>query len=303
MAFSRPATDGVAETTIGVATPLTADLRRVSWGAILTGVVVALAVQVLLAMLGAAIGLATIEPVQAGDNPSAASMGISAAIWWALSGIVASLAGGWVAARLAGVPSHEAGMLHGLATWAVATLVVLYLLSSTATAIVGGAFNVVGRTLSGAGGAAGSAVSTAAQQLGNPLEALQDEIRSAAGPTDPQAAGRELAVAMGRVLTGEGDAVNQARQSAVDIMVHQGVPQDEAQRRVQKWEQQYRETRDQAAQQARAAADVAADGVSTAAFYGFVALLLGALAGAFGGRAGTPGFAGVVSETRRTRVG
>jgi hypothetical protein len=303
MAVSRPATDSVAETTaVGVAAPLTANLRRVSWGAIIAGVVVALAIQVLLAMLGAGVGLATIEPAQQGDNPSATSMGIGAAIWWALSGIVAAFAGGWVAARLAGVPSREAGMLHGVATWAAATLVVLYLLSSTASSIVGGAFNVVGQTLSGVGGAAGGAVSAAAGQIGNPLEAIQDEIRSAANPDDPEAAGRQLATAMGRVLTGEGDAVNQARQDAIDVMVRQGVPQEDAQRQVQEWEQRYQETRDQAAQQARAAADAAADGASTAAFYGFIALLLGALAGAFGGRAGTPPLEVAVAETRRTRV-
>jgi hypothetical protein len=297
MTLSRPATSGVAETTtVGGAVPLTANLRRVSWGAIIAGVVVALAIQVLLAMLGAGIGLAAIEPAQQGDNPSATSMGIGAAIWWALSGIVAAFAGGWVAARLAGVPSREAGMLHGIATWAAATLVVLYLLSSTASSIVGGAFNIVGRTLSGVGSAAGEAVSAAAGQIGNPLEAIQDEIRSAANPDDPEAAGRQLAAAMGRVLTGEGDAVNQARQDAVNVMVRQGVPQEEAQRRVQEWEQRYQETRNQAAQQARAAAD----GASTAALYGFIALLLGSLAGAFGGRAGTPPLA--VAETRRTHV-
>ena len=42
---------------LGVGLPLTSELRRVSWGAILAGVVVALAVQILLAMLGTGIGL------------------------------------------------------------------------------------------------------------------------------------------------------------------------------------------------------------------------------------------------------
>jgi hypothetical protein len=292
----------VVDRTVGVAAPLTAELRRVSWGAIFTGVVVALAIQVLLAMLGAGIGLAAVEPTQPGDNPAASTMGIGAAIWWALSGIIASLAGGWVAARLAGVPNREAGMLHGLAVWAVATLVVLYLLSSAATSVVGGAFNVVGRTVSGMGSAASDAVSTAAQQIGNPLQAIQDEIQVAGGdPNDPAVAGRQLAAAIGRIVTGEGDAVEQARRSAVDILVRQGVPQQEAQQRVQGWEQQYRETTDQAAQQARAAADAAADGASTAALYGFIALLLGALAGAYGGRAGTPALMAAVSESRTTR--
>jgi hypothetical protein len=291
MAFSRTASgDAGGDIVHGAGAPIAAVApRRVSWGAILTGVVVALAIQTLLAMLGVGIGLSSIEPTQVGDNPSASGLGIGAAIWWALSGILASLAGGWVAARLAGVPSRQIGLLHGLAVWAVATLVVLYLLSSTATAILGGAFNVVGSTLSGVGGAAGNAASSVAQGLGNPLEALQDEIRGAAGPdTDPEAAGRQLAAAMGRVLTSEGDAATQARQSAVDVLTRQGVPADEAQRRVEGWEQRYRETRDQAAAQARAAADVAADGAATTAFYGFIALLLGAIAGAFGGRAGAP---------------
>src|SRR5918995_2038608 len=303
MTVSRPATGGVAETaTVGGAVPLTVNLRRVSWGAIIAGVVVALAIQLLLAMLGAGVGLATIEPAQQGDNPSTTSMGIGAAIWWALSGIVAAFAGGWVAAHLSGVPSREAGMLHGVATWAAATLVVLYLLSSTASSIVGGAFNVVGQTLSGVGSAAGGAVSAAAGQIGNPLEAIQDEIRSAANPDDPEAAGRQLATAMGRVLTGEGDAVNQAPEEANRGLGRAGVAQEEAQRRVQEWEQRYQQTRDQAAQQARAAADAAADGASTAALYGFIALLLGALAGAFGGRAGTPPLEVAVAETRRTHV-
>ena len=302
MGPSRTATDRVTDTMVGVAAPLTADLRRVSWGAILTGVVVALAVQVLLAMLGAGIGLATIEPTQQGDNPSATGMGIGAAIWWALSGIIAAFLGGWVASRLAGQPSREAGMLHGLAAWAVATLVVLYLVSSAAGSLIGGAFNVAGRTLSGVGSAAGGAVSAAAQQVGNPLEMIQDEIRSAANPNDPEAAGRQLAAEMGRVLTGEGDAVDQARQAAVDILVRQGMAQEEAQQRVQGWEQRYRETREQVEQQARTAADAAADGASAAAFYGFIALLLGAIAGALGGRTGTPPLEAVVAETGRVRA-
>ena len=36
-------------------------------------------------------------------------MGIGAAAWWALSGIIAALIGGWVAARLAGNPSRRGG--------------------------------------------------------------------------------------------------------------------------------------------------------------------------------------------------
>lgn len=297
MAQSTLGNDAYIERT-GVAGPLTASLRRVSWGAILVGVVVSLAIQVLLAMLGAGIGTAVIEPVQAGENPAASTLGISAAIWWAASGIVAAFIGGWVASRLAGIPSREAGVLHGLGTWAATTLLVLYLLGSTATAILGGAFNLVGQTVSGLGNVAGNAAS-AVGQVANPLQAIQDEVQAATNPDDPQAIGRQIATAVGRMLTSEGDAATEARQTAIDLMVRQGVPQPEAEQRIAQWEQSYRQTVDQAQQQARTAADATADGAATAALYGFIALLLGAIAGIIGGRAGTPRLEAVVAETTR----
>jgi hypothetical protein len=53
-------------------------INRVAWGAIFAGVVVALVVQVLLTMLGAGIGMATLDPGSA-DNPAASTFSISAA--------------------------------------------------------------------------------------------------------------------------------------------------------------------------------------------------------------------------------
>ena len=147
MAHSSLANEALVERT-AVATPVTASLRRVSWGAILVGVVVSLATQVLLTMLGAGIGTAVIEPVQQGANPDVSTLGIGAAAWWAVSGIIAAFFGGWVASRLAGMPSREAGLLHGLGTWAATTLLVLYLIGSTASSGVGGAGNKGGPTAS-----------------------------------------------------------------------------------------------------------------------------------------------------------
>src|SRR5829696_2599389 len=76
-------------------------LNRISWGAVLAGVVVALVTQLILNMIGVGIGAATIDP-GTGDNPSATTFSLGAAVWWALSGIVAALAGGFAAGRLAG---------------------------------------------------------------------------------------------------------------------------------------------------------------------------------------------------------
>src|ERR671916_2118818 len=73
-------------------------LNRISWGAVLAGVVVALVTQLILNLLGIGIGAATIDPMAgAGENPSASTFSIGAGIWFAVAGILASLAGGYAA--------------------------------------------------------------------------------------------------------------------------------------------------------------------------------------------------------------
>ena len=92
-------------------------LTRISWGAVFAGVVVALATQLLLNLLGMAVGAATLSP-STGDSPSATSFSIGAGIWFALSSILAALAGGYTAGKLAGVQNEATGSWHGLTTWA-----------------------------------------------------------------------------------------------------------------------------------------------------------------------------------------
>ena len=105
-------------------------LNKISWGAVFAGVVVALVTQFILNMLGIGLGAASLEPTAgAGANPAASTFSIGAGIWFALSGILASLAGGYAAGRLAGKPKESTGGWHGLTAWALTTLVVLYLLT------------------------------------------------------------------------------------------------------------------------------------------------------------------------------
>ena len=89
-------------------------LNRVSWGAVLAGVVVALVTQLILNLLGIGIGAATLDPAAgSAENPSASSFSIGAGIWFALSGILASLAGGYAAGRVAGKPKEPPAGRHG----------------------------------------------------------------------------------------------------------------------------------------------------------------------------------------------
>jgi hypothetical protein len=71
---------------------------KISWGAVLAGVVLALVTQLVLNLLGIGIGAATLNPIE-GDIPSATSFSMGTGIWFALSTILAALAGGYAAGR------------------------------------------------------------------------------------------------------------------------------------------------------------------------------------------------------------
>jgi hypothetical protein len=274
-------------------------INRVAWGAIFAGVVVALVVQILLTMLGAGLGIATLDPGTA-DNPAASTFSITAGIWFVVSGIIAAFVGGYLAARMSGHTVPTTGALHGLTTWAFSTLIVLYLLSTAVGSLVGGAFSGVASLVSGAG-------QTVAQVAGpmvakaNPLDAIENQVRATG--TDPEALNTAAVNALRQLVTGDGSSPDEARQQAAQALAQaRKIPLDQARQQVAQIEQQYRQTVAQAKQAATEAADKAASVISTGALVAFVALVLGAVAGWFGGRSGVvhPVFAdGLVPHRRR----
>jgi hypothetical protein len=108
---------------------------RLSWGAVLAGVIVALVAHILLNILGIGVGAVTAEPANAPDSNSIQNVSLVAAIWWAVSGIIAAGLGGWFAGRSMGSADKDDGGIHGLLSWAATTLVVAFFLTS----VLGGA--------------------------------------------------------------------------------------------------------------------------------------------------------------------
>ena len=108
---------------------------RISWGAVFAGAIIALATQIVLALIGMAIGLATLNP-GTGDSPSGTALGTGAAIWLVVSSLISLFIGGYIAARLAG---RFNGWLHGLITWGTLTLLTLMLLTTAAGQLIGAA--------------------------------------------------------------------------------------------------------------------------------------------------------------------
>lgn len=287
--YDAPAASTAVETTL--ASPGSEHIhRRISWGAILGGVVVALAVQLLLSLLGAGIGLGTVH-TNAGTTPDAGSFGLGAGIWWFISSCVALGLGGYVAAWLAGIEVGFDGMLHGLVTWGIATMVTLYLLTSAIGGIIGGGFSA----LSGVASAAGSGISSAAQPLAQAAGVTPDVMQQQAqaylqpatksDPTSmtPQEAQKAIASDLTTYAGGGADA-DSAKERIINIMAAQmKVSHDEAAKRFNDAQAKVTQARDKAVQTAKDAADASASTASKTSFGAFGVLLLSAIAAAFGG--------------------
>ena len=118
--------------------------RLVSWGPIWAGVVSAVGVQVILALLGTAIGLSVIQ-AREGDVPNALDM--AAGIWWVLSSLIALFIGGWVAGLLAAPRSMQHGALHGFFLWCTVTALSAALLATTGGVLLGSGLGVMSGNL------------------------------------------------------------------------------------------------------------------------------------------------------------
>lgn len=143
-------------------------LRRASWGSIIGGVVSALAVSLLMSLLGTAIGFGMIDPM---SNDPVGGVGTAFGLWSGLSLLVSLLVGGFVAGRLSGF----AGYAHGFLVWATSLIVALVI----GTMAVGSAVHMAGSALGSMASAAGSAVSqagSAAGSLGNGIGELTEKL-------------------------------------------------------------------------------------------------------------------------------
>jgi hypothetical protein len=127
----------------------TGNRRRISWGAIFAGTVAAIAIQLLLTLLGVAIGAWVMNP-QAGAE-GMRGIGMGAGIWALASFVIALFAGGWIAGRMSGLGSKLDGLLEGFLVWGAVTVLTFTLLTTTIGGIFGGAAGLAGNVLTAAG--------------------------------------------------------------------------------------------------------------------------------------------------------
>ncbi|SAL88756.1 hypothetical protein AWB74_08716 [Caballeronia arvi] len=140
-------------------------LPRLSWGSIIAGVILSMIVYLIMSVLGTAIGASLLAPMSKPDPLH--GFGFGSGVWVIVTTVLAVFVGSYYAGRCAPV----LGWLHGLLSWAVMTLLVVYGMTSLITGAVSTAGSVaattaqVGATAANQSGTSPSIVDTAKQQV------------------------------------------------------------------------------------------------------------------------------------------
>lgn len=110
---------------------------RVRWGPIISGLLIALATQLILSSMFAAIGAGTIEGSGA-PRSLAPNVAGNVGLWSTIALLISLFTGGWVTARACGPMNRNTALLNGAILWATTLAVSSWLLASG----VSGAFGI-----------------------------------------------------------------------------------------------------------------------------------------------------------------
>jgi len=273
-------------------------VSAVSWPAIFAGAFVAAASSLVLVALGSGFGLASVSPWP-NSGVSATTFTVMTAIWLIVVQWLASGLGGYVAGRLrtkwATTHTHEVffrDTAHGFITWAVATvLVVLVLTSAAASAVSSGvdaAATVASGASQGAAAAAAQSANTSTSQGGSVIAPYNVDMLFRSPRADSSAATADARAEAARILANgvaAGDVPSADRTYLAELVsARTGISMEEAQKRVDTAIGQAKA----AGIKARQAADAARKAAAQASIYTALSMLVGAfiacIAAALGGQ-------------------
>lgn len=292
-----------AVTSAGLAGSTESSSSAVNWGPVIAGAFAAAALTFILMVLGSGLGLTMVSP-WSGQSAGAVTFAASAAVWLVVVQWLSSGVGGYLTGRLrtkwVDVHTDETffrDTAHGLLAWALATLLVVGILGSAVSSIVGAGTQAVATVAAGAatGGAAGAAGAAGADTGTSAEGATSYFVDSLFRPTDPArlaAPGNEGSAAAtseaSRILINSA-AAGQITDPDRDylarlIAARAGIPEEEARTRIETVMAQL----NQAKVTAQEAADTARKGAATFALVAALSMLVGAfiaaVAAAIGGR-------------------
>jgi hypothetical protein len=273
------------------------------WSAILAGTVMVIVIEMVLGLLGAGLGLSTIGP----EDNNLKALGIGAFIWWTISGLIALYFGGWIAGRLAGIPRTLDGMLHGLLTWGVSTVILFLLLTTSIGIVIGGSLNLFkagGQAIAQAAPAVSETIKSVVPT--DAIDSIRQDVRGlldergrpgVTGNNQTQSPGEaQILAAMGALAVTSSDNSQARREDAINAIVNNtNLSREEAASTIDGWAQRLQATKQNIGQNLdnvkREAIDTAQAASKTAgkgAFASFVMLFLGGVVAAWGGSVGAP---------------
>jgi hypothetical protein len=248
-----------------------ASSSAVSWAAIIAGAFAALALTVVLTSLGAGLGLTTIS-AWPNSGASVTTFTISAGIGLIVVQWLSSALGGFITGRLrtkwTGIHTHEVffrDTAHGFLSWALTTIVGTALLAAATSSIVGGGVRAASTGVGGAAQAATSAVSS---------YSVDSLFRS--DHIDASASNQDVTAQASRILANgvrNGDVPPADRTYLAQLVAAKaGIPQADAQKRVDDTIASTKE----AETKARQVADAARKATATFAIFSALSLMIGA---------------------------
>lgn len=252
--------------------------RRIS--AVIGGLVVTLVVQLLLSLLGLAIGASTVDPLV--ENNPTQGIALGSGIWFVVSGMISLFAGGCVAAFLADTHEKTNGALLGTITWGIATILTFYLLTSAVGGLINGIGSVFVKGVSSISqGILDGSAKTPVAISGPIKEEITKIARTIADRPDAAAS---LGSSVTKLLSGDGET-EANKEAVVEFLTTSGsnMSREDATEAIDRWQTSYNQTVQQAEIEAREVSDKAASGIAKAAGWTFIALLLGGISAAVGG--------------------
>lgn len=300
IAMSSPATFG-AETQATARRGAGGSRGRMSWGAVIAGVVVALGAAVLIGLIGVAIGVSSL-------HPGAVGSGLGTGLWAILTTVLSMALGGYVAARLCGTHSHLDSELHGLTVWALTLLVGAVLLAQVISGAIAIAVQSAGSAAGGALSGGGALASGLTQQMSPQalIDRLQESLNTSGNPTQmtKEQVRNEIGILIGRRIY-NGTLSDQDRDRLTTLVADEaGISKEEAARRINNTEQEAKAFQAQAQQRLQDAANAAthaatlgARALSAGLILGLATALIGAWFGTRHAQALGPAYSGDAPAT------
>ncbi len=281
-------------------------LNRISWGAVIAGLMAAIALETLFMMLGSGLDFAIYNPLS--DHNSITSLGTGAAVIQGVSAVISLWFGGWVSGRFAPVTlTRGNGVLHGFTVWTTGTVAGILLVAVGASVamtglskVAGEGMSLAGKVTETAGDAAAELTSVGLRQPAEMFKSFSDEALpgSAADRNNPGVsirAQREVGMAVVRYFNANTvTETTEHRATLKSALMEYGALSDQAaETMIQDWTRSYENFKtdiaafkQNAEMKARAAAEKSAEVLSALSIAYFVAFALGAFAACMGGAAG-----------------